>query len=77
MVKKIKELTAKDKLLLNAKDIGARALKTFVQAFVGSGAILASATSYDELRVAVIAVTGSALSATVSVVWNSILAIKD
>lgn len=75
MVKKV--ITKKDKLQLNVKDIGVRAAKTFVQAFIGSGAILASATTFDELKVALVAVAGSALSAAVSVVWNSVLAVKD
>lgn len=77
MVKAKKPLTKKDKLKLSAKDIGARALKTFVQAFIGGSAVLAAATSEDELRVALISLVGSAASAAISVVWNSVLVVRD
>lgn len=75
MVKKI--ITRREKLRLSASDIAVRAIKTFIQTFVGAGAVLASASNLEELRVAVIAVAGSALSAAVSVVWNSILVVRD
>lgn len=75
--KTTKIITKRDKLKLNYKDISVRALKTFAQAFVGGGAILASATDLATLKSALVAVAGSAISATVSAVWNSILVVRD
>jgi len=75
MVKK-KVISKRDKLKLNAKDIGVRAVKTFVQTLIASAGIVITATSLEEQKVALVSVLASATAAALSVIQNSILAIK-
>lgn len=75
MVKK-KVISKRDKLKLKAKDIGVRAVKTFVQTLIASAGIVITATSLEEQKVALVSVLASATAAALSVIQNSILAIK-
>jgi|JI102314A2RNA_FD_contig_71_421701_length_972_multi_1_in_0_out_0_2 hypothetical protein len=75
MVKK-KVISKRDKLKLNAKDIGVRAVKTFVQTLIASAGIVITATSLEDQKVALVSVLASATAAALSVIQNSILAIK-
>lgn len=75
MGKKI--LSKRDKLKLNAKDIGVRALKTFVQTLIASAGIVVAATSLEEQKVALVSVLASATAAALSVIQNALLAVVD
>lgn len=76
MVKK-KVISKRDKLKLNAKDIGVRAVKTFVQTLIASAGIVITATSLEDQKVALVSVLASATAAALSVVQNALLAVLD
>lgn len=77
MVAKKKNISKADKLKLNAKDIGVRALKTFVQTLIGSLAVVAVATSWEAQKVALIGALASSVAASLSVIQNALLAVVD
>ncbi len=76
MVKK-KVISKRDKLKLKAKDIGVRAVKTFVQTLIASAGIVIAATSLEDQKVALVSVLASATAAALSVVQNALLAVLD
>ena len=76
-VAKKKNISKTDKLKLNAKDIGVRALKTFVQTLIGSLAVVAVATSWESQKVALIGALASSVAAGLSVIQNALLAVVD
>lgn len=74
MVKKV--LSKKQKLKGAARDIVIRAAKTFLQTLIASAGIVITATSLEDQKVAIVSVLASASAAALSVIQNSILAIK-
>lgn len=72
-----KAITKKDKLKLNAKDIGIRAAKTFLQTAIASIGIVLTATSLEDTKIAAVSVLTSSAAAAISVIQNAILAIRD
>ena len=75
MVKKV--ISKTDKLKLNAKDIGVRAGKTFLQTLIGSIGVVVTATSLEDQKVALVSILVSAAAAALSVIQNSVLAVRD
>ena len=76
MAKK-KIITKKDKLKLNAKDIGVRALKTFIQTLLASAGTVVVATDFETQKQALLVAVVSAGAAAISVVQNALLAVVD
>ena len=76
MAKK-KIITKKDKLKLNAKDIGVRALKTFIQTLLASAGTVVVATDFETQKQALLVAVVSAGAAAISVVQNALLVVVD
>ena len=76
MAKK-KIITKKDKLKLNAKDIGVRALKTFIQTLLASAGTVIVATDFETQKQALLVAVVSAGAAAISVVQNALSAVVD
>ena len=76
MAKK-KSITKKDKLKLNAKDIGVRALKTFIQTLLASAGTVIVATDFETQKQALLVAVVSAGAAAISVVQNALSAVVD
>ena len=76
MAKK-KIITKKDKLKLNAKDIGVRALKTFLQTLLASAGTVVVATDFETQKQALLVAVVSAGAAAISVVQNALLVVVD
>ena len=72
-----KIISKREKLKLNAKDIFARAAKTFIQTFLASIGTVLALTSVQEQKSALIALTASSGAAALSVIQNSLLAVRD
>lgn len=77
MVAKKKIISKRDKLKLNAKDIGVRAAKTFLQTFLASAGTVLALTSKEEQQAALIALVASSGASAISVVQNALLAVSD
>ena len=77
MVAKKKNISKTDKLKLNAKDIGVRAAKTFLQTFLASAGTILTLTSKEEQQAALIALVASSGAAALSVIQNGLLAVAD
>ena len=77
MVAKKKNITKRDKLKLNAKDIGVRAAKTFLQTFLASAGTILTLTSKEEQQAALIALVASSGASALSIVQNALLAVAD
>lgn len=77
MTAKKKPITRKDKLKVNAKDIGVRALKTFTQSLIASIGVVVAATSLEAQKVALVSVLASAFASALSVTQNALLAVLD
>lgn len=75
--KKTKVITKRDNLKLNAKDIGVRALKTFVQTFIASLGVVFGATNLEDQKAAFVVVLASSGASALSVVQNALLAVRD
>ena len=76
MAKK-KSITKKDKLKLNAKDIGVRAFKTFIQTLLASAGTVIVATDFETQKQALLVAVVSAGAAAISVVQNALSAVVD
>lgn len=74
---KKKIISKRDKLKLNAKDIGARALKTFLQTLLASAGTVFAATSLEGQKAALVVALASAGAAGLSVIQNALLAVSD
>ena len=74
---KAKVITKKDKLKLNAKDIGVRALKTFIQTLLASAGTVVVATDFETQKQALLVAVVSAGAAAISVVQNALLVVVD